>query len=181
MSLGVPRCRDCFQKSFELHLGRCPDCYHDLINTVGELSLLVDVLGRDGPEKYVYEDPGVVYAHFYRLEDHEGFYLVKREEREWCMRLDYIHGYPCPPRLCFVNKLNYLDDNPLWWPKTTFKTDPLRKLLDLPDLDDRSTTRLNDTDNQIPLHNWTPNHYVELIAPQIIGSTNSTYGDTHYN
>lgn len=94
------------------------------------------------PEVYDYCPPDIVYCKFYRTEMHNDIAVVKSDERLWCLRITYKESFPCPPLLAFVSAYNYSNEDPIWWPKCSFQTDPANQLMDVPTVADKTATQL---------------------------------------
>lgn len=136
-----PTCPTCHKRVSSLTYRECETCHSETIKEVGELQAVAQKMSTT-VEKYVCTDENTVYAHFYRLEQFGDIFVVKQDERQWCLQIAYVDGFPCAPRLAFVNPFDYSDFNPIWWPQTQFKMDPLRKLMDLRYVADRTAYEL---------------------------------------
>lgn len=133
-------CKVCYRRALDLTYGRCPKCYEEELATGGELPLITEA-ANNGTEVYEYTAPDTVFASFYRLEPCGDFYLVKTDERLWCLKIHYYEGFPCPPRLSFVSPYNHEDENPIWWPRLDVNCNPITRKIDTPYVAERTAIR----------------------------------------
>ena len=161
-------CRRC-KRTGALSYGLCITCYESAVKVHGELKLLVEDANHRASfgEKYVHSAFDKTHAHFYELHETgtRGAFIARTDSRQWCLEVSYPEGFPCPPVVKFVNPYDYTDTNPIWWPKSKIRMDPVRQQIDIPFLHPKTTLRYKDVKPSVK--RWTPTYVVQMLAPKI--------------